>query len=210
MAISQGPAGRPSTDPRGRSGQPYLPIKQQKRGILSQLATKVKGASAIAKANVSVRNEAATDPEADRHRRPHHPPSRLCGQLAPPQAHRGSVRLDQDHRDPAPNPPSRHGAGRLDVHPDRRRLQPDPVAEVHGRSLDMPGVRLQSAGSPETGRHGGQIPLRQPHPSLGGGERRRKVGFFRSLLGHCWRLCYGSNAQVRNDGTSARAASADP
>ena len=50
------------------------------------------------------------------HRWPHHAPSRLCDQPAHAQAHRGSVRLDQDGGRSAQDASSRHGAGRLDVH----------------------------------------------------------------------------------------------
>ena len=51
-----------------------------------------------------------------RHRRPHHASSRLCDQRAPAQAHRGSVRLDQDGGRVAQDASPRHGAGRVDVH----------------------------------------------------------------------------------------------
>ena len=61
-------------------------------------------------------------------RRPHGAASRLRGQPADPQAHRGSVRLDEDLRRRAQGPAPRQRTGRLDLHPDRRRLQPGAVA----------------------------------------------------------------------------------
>lgn len=50
----------------------------------------------------------------------HHP--RLRCQSAHPQAYRGSVRLGQDQRRNAQDPPSWKGSCRLDVHPDNHRL----------------------------------------------------------------------------------------
>ena len=55
-------------------------------------------------------------------RRAHHLTPQLRRQPAYPQAHRGGVRLDQDQRRTAENPPPRQGPRRLDLHPDRRRL----------------------------------------------------------------------------------------
>jgi hypothetical protein len=68
-------------------------------------------------------------------RRAHHPTPRLRRQPADPQAHRGRrlvqvfrrpaaqgrVRLDQDQRRTAENPPPRQGPRRLHLRPDRRR-----------------------------------------------------------------------------------------
>ena len=65
-------------------------------------------------------------------RRPDHPPSRLRGQPAHPQADRGGVRLDQGDRPAAARPASRQGPGRLAVHPGGRGLQPDPPAQAAG------------------------------------------------------------------------------
>ena len=65
-------------------------------------------------------------------RRPDHPPSRLRGEPAHPQADRGGVRLDQGGRPAAARPASRQGAGRLAVHPGGRGLQPDPAAQAAG------------------------------------------------------------------------------
>jgi hypothetical protein len=55
-------------------------------------------------------------------RRAHHLTPQLRRQPADPQAHRGGVRLDQDQRRTAENPPPRQGPRRLDLRPDRRRL----------------------------------------------------------------------------------------
>ena len=53
------------------------------------------------------------------------------------QAHRGRVRLDQDHRRPGQDPASRARPGGLDVHAHRRRLQPGPAAQTARRGADM-------------------------------------------------------------------------
>ena len=84
-------------------------------------------------------------------RRPHHPPSRLRGQPAHPQADRGGVRLDQGDRPAAARPASRQGPRRLAVHPGGRRLQPDPAAEAAGGGMMVFGKRPR--------------PGRQNHPS---------------------------------------------
>jgi hypothetical protein len=55
-------------------------------------------------------------------RRPDHAASRLRAQPTDPQADRGSVRREQDHGRPAPDPPPRHRARRPDVHPHHRGL----------------------------------------------------------------------------------------
>jgi transposase len=74
-------------------------------------------------------------------RRSDNPPSRLCGQWAGAQAHRGGVWLDQDRRrlpqDPSPRPCPR----RLDVYADCHCLQPRPAAQASGgRGVAMPGI----------------------------------------------------------------------
>jgi transposase len=74
-------------------------------------------------------------------RRSDHAASRLCREPARAPAHRGGVRLDQDHRRPREDPASRHRSGRLDVHPDRGRLQSGPTAQAAGGGLTMAGVR---------------------------------------------------------------------
>ena len=55
-------------------------------------------------------------------RRPDHPPSRLRGEPAHPQADRGGVRVDQGDRPAAACPAPRQGARRLAVHPGGRGL----------------------------------------------------------------------------------------
>ena len=70
-------------------------------------------------------------------RRPDHPPSRLRGEPAHPQADRGGVRLDQGGGPAAACPASRQGAGRLAVHPGGRRLQPDPAAQAAGGGVTI-------------------------------------------------------------------------
>ena len=56
-------------------------------------------------------------------RRPHHASSRLLDQYNQAQADRGTVRLDQDRRGSAQDPPSRSGAGRVALYSHRSRLQ---------------------------------------------------------------------------------------
>jgi transposase len=74
-------------------------------------------------------------------RRSDHAPPRLRREPARAQADRGGVRLDQDRGRSAQDPAPRHRAGRLDVHADRRRLQPGPAAQAAGGMLIMPGLR---------------------------------------------------------------------
>ena len=62
--------------------------------------------------------QTARDPD----RPAHHPARGLRRQPAPAQAHRGGVRLDQDHRRASQDPASRARPGGLDVHTHRRRL----------------------------------------------------------------------------------------
>ena len=76
-------------------------------------------------------------PRATRIDRSHHPPSRLRRQPEAAQAHRGGVRLDQNHRRAGQDPASRARPGGLAVHTHRRRLQPGPAAQTHRRGADM-------------------------------------------------------------------------
>jgi len=82
-------------------------------------------------------------------RRTDYPPSRLCGQWASAQAHRGGVWLDQgDSRlsqDPSPWP----GARRLDLHAHRHGLQSRPAGQVGGsRGVVTAGLCPDSAQRP--------------------------------------------------------------
>ena len=52
---------------------------------------------------------------------------------------------------PAQDPPPRHGARRLDVHADRRRLQPGPAAQAAGGGLTMPGIPPRPRAGPDGG-----------------------------------------------------------
>lgn len=86
-------------------------------------------------------------------RRPDHPSPRLRRVLANPQTDRGGVRLDQGSR-LAQNASSRHGPRRLDVHPDRHRLQPDPPAQAAGGGIITPGIRLNGGSGSRGARKG--------------------------------------------------------
>ena len=50
------------------------------------------------------------------------------------------------------DPASRHGPGRLAVHADRCRLQPDPPAQAAGGGLTMPGLRPEGPAAGSDGR----------------------------------------------------------
>ena len=79
-------------------------------------------------------------------------------QPTPAQAHRGRVRLDQDHRRDGQDPASRARPGGLDVHPHRRRLQPGPTAQTARRGADLmprsraihPKPRRERAATPQS------------------------------------------------------------
>ncbi len=74
-----------------------------------------------------------------------HPPPGLHRQPAHPQADRGRLRLDQDHRRPVQDAVPRRAARRMDLHPRRRRRQPDPDPRAAGAS-DLPqGRRYEPA-----------------------------------------------------------------
>ena len=102
-------------------------------------------------------------PGAGGDRRSDHASPRLRRQPTGAQADRGSVRLDQDERGLAQDPPSRHGSGRLDVHTDRRRLHPDPTTQAAGGSLIMPEIRPER---PRAGQTAAREPLETPVEAL--------------------------------------------
>jgi transposase len=61
---------------------------------------------------------------------PHHPPSRLCGLPAYPQARRGGLRLGQNGGRLAQNAASRTAQGRLAIHPGDGRLRSRPPTQI--------------------------------------------------------------------------------
>ena len=96
----------------------------------------------------------------------HRPPSRLRRQpevAQAHQAHRGGVRLDQDHRRAGQNPASRAQPGGLDVRAHLRRLQSGPVAQAA-----IPRRRHDASRSDNTPPHppsAGRKPQPAPPPS---------------------------------------------
>jgi Transposase DDE domain len=80
-------------------------------------------------------------------RRAYHPPSRLRGLAAHPQAHRRGLRLGQDGGRAAQAAAPRTAQGRLAIHPDDGRLRSRPVAEIAGRGRTMT-IRLGPLAAP--------------------------------------------------------------
>src|SRR5262249_58769109 len=65
-----------------------------------------------------------------RHRRPDHATPRLCGEPAEEKAHRGAVRMGQDHRRSRTTNVTRGPKARLQVHPYNGRIQSHPPAQA--------------------------------------------------------------------------------
>ena len=72
-----------------------------------------------------------------RHRRAHHPASRLRAQSTETETRRASLRLDEDRRPAAQAPASRRAARRLDLDLRRGGVQPGPLAHAAGEARVM-------------------------------------------------------------------------
>jgi transposase len=86
------------------------------------------GADKGAQRNAAYRTEHQWATLGDR--RPDNAPSRLCGEPAEKETHRGTVRLGQDDRRVRPADASWRQKARVQVHPDDGKLQFDPLAQT--------------------------------------------------------------------------------
>ncbi len=119
--------------------------------------------------------------------RAHDPASRLSHQHDQAQADRRAVRMDQDRRRPAQDPPLRARPGRMVLRPDRGRLQSRPHPENSRRNgMSLSGVPKMRQKHPKYPANSGGVPPFGSPLTLENIERiDLALNFFSNLLEQC-------------------------